>query len=171
MQDITELQQRLAAALDRIEADVEQLARPAPEPEQAPEPEAPRGPDVAQLEADLAAERELVQQLEERLRSTRDRQEARIAAIEADLRTAHDLLAEMEEDRGRLRGAAEGLAATCEALRQANAGNVGDAELVNAAMATEIEALSALRRSDRSELDAVLALFAAATEDEEVSDA
>ena len=41
MQDITELQQRLAAALDRIEADVEQLARPAPPPEPVPEDPSP----------------------------------------------------------------------------------------------------------------------------------
>ncbi|WP_375262406.1 hypothetical protein [Palleronia sp.] len=171
MPDITELQQRLAAALDRIEADVEQLARPAPAPEPVPEPEPPTGPDPARLEADLAAERELVQQLEERLKSTRERQEARVAAVEAELETAHGLLAEMEEDRGRLKVVADGLRESCEALRQVNAAHVGDVELVNTAMASEIEALAALRRSDRAELDAVLALFADAAENEEESDA
>ena len=169
MQDITELQQRLSAALDRIEADVEQLARPAPAPEPRPEP--PQGPDPAQLEADLAAERELVQQLEERLKSTRDRQEARIASVEAELETAHGLLAEMEEDRGRLKVVVEDMRETCQALRHANTTNVGDVELVNTAMVTEVEALAALRRSDRAELDAVLALFATAAENEDEPDA
>lgn len=171
MQDITELQQRLSAALDRIEADVEQLARPTPTPEPVPQPETPTGPDPAQLEAELAAERELVQQLEERLRSTRDRQEARVAAVEAELETAHGLLAEIEEDRGRLKIVVEGLRESCEALREVNGDNLGDVELVNTAMAAEIEALAALRRSDRAELDAVLSLFATAAENEDEPDA
>lgn len=166
MQDINELHQRLAAALDRIEADVEQLARPMPEPVAEPEP--PQGPDAAQLESDLAAERELVQQLEERLRSTRDRYEARVTAAESELETAHALLAELEEDRGRLKVVADGLRESCEALRQTNA---PDAELINTAMAAEIEALATMRRSDRSELDAVLALFATSAQSEDDSDA
>ena len=166
MPDITELQQRLAAALDRIEADVKKLARPAPEP--APEPEAPEGPDLDQLAAELAAERDLVQQLEERLKATRDRYEARVTAAESELETAHALLAELEEDRGRLKLVADGLRESCEALRQTNA---PDGELINTAMAAEIEALATMRRSDRSELDAVLALFANAADSEDGSDA
>lgn len=171
MQDITELQQRLVTALDRIEADVEHLVRPAPAPEPVPEPEPQDGPDADQLAADLASERELVQQLEERLRSTRDRQEARVAAAEAELETAHALLAELEEDRGRLKAMVEALRESCEALREANAQQAGDAELINTAMAAEIEALFTMRRSDRSELDAVLALFATPTESEDEQDA
>ncbi|SFG20001.1 hypothetical protein SAMN04488020_101487 [Palleronia marisminoris] len=167
MQDINELHQRLAAALDRIEADVEQLARPRPEPVAEPEPE-PQGPDAAQLESDLAAERELVQQLEERLKSTRDRYEARVTAAESELETAHALLAELEEDRGRLKVVADGLRESCEALRQTDA---PDGELINTAMAAEIEALATMRRSDRSELDTVLALFATSAQSEDESDA
>ena len=169
MQDITELQQRLAAALDRIEADVEQLARPAPPPE--PVPEAPQGPDPDALAAELSAERELVQQLQERLKSTHERHEARVAAVEAELQTAHALLAGIEEDRDRLKAVTEGLRAQCEALRHAHANNVTDAEPANSAMATEIEALTALRESDRSELDALLVLFRDAAESEEAPDA
>ena len=53
---------------------------------------------------------------------------------------------------------------TCEALRSANAQGLGDNDLINTAMATEIETLHAMRASDRSELEAIVALIGNATD-------
>ncbi|SPJ22390.1 hypothetical protein [Palleronia abyssalis] len=170
MQDITELQGRLERALDRVNAGLERLGPilpPAPEPE----PVEDLRPEVETLKGELASERELVTQLEERLKGSRERHESRVAELESELESAQTLLAEIEEDRARLKVVADALRDTCEALRSVNAEGVGDAELVNTAMAAEIETLATLRRSDRSELDGVLALLAPVVAEEDNANA
>ncbi len=144
MQDITELQARMDGALDRIAKGLAALG--------------PATEGSSSLEGDLAAERELSASLQDRLRASRAEYEERIAAMEAELAETRRLLASVEEDRGRLRAASDTLRTTCERLRKAAAENI-DAELINGAMQTEIEALGAARRSDRAELDAIVSLL------------
>lgn len=162
MQDITELQRRLTGALERIGHGLEALGPVAP-----PAPDAgPAGSDPSDLEAALAAERELTAQLEERIRTTRDRFETRAADADKELRDVHALLAAVEADRNRLKLVAEALSATCEQLRDVNAKGVADPDLLNDAMTAEIDALRTMRDSDRGELAAIIQLLDGADADE-----
>ncbi|QFU08208.1 hypothetical protein PARPLA_02805 [Rhodobacteraceae bacterium THAF1] len=162
MQDINTLQDRLDAALTRIGRGLSDLGPLQTEPEVPPQPE---GPDPAELEAELASEREVTAQLQERLKTSRERADARIAEVESDLQTAQDQLAEIEADRVRLKAMLTALRDTCEALRTANEEGLGDSDLINTAMATEIEALHAMRASDRAELEAIVAMIGDATDE------
>ena len=161
MQDINTLQDRLDAALTRIGRGLSDLG-----PLHV-EPPAPVGPTPEELQAELESERELTAQLQERLKSSRERADTRIAEVEADLETTQTQLAEVESDRVRLKSMLTALRDTCEALRAANAEGLGDADLINTAMATEIEALHAMRASDRYELESIVALIGDATDTED----
>ncbi|TDL84135.1 hypothetical protein E2L08_01295 [Palleronia sediminis] len=175
MEDISEFQQRLARALDRIGAGLEHLhpERPAPAPDPAPEPPAEAAPaeapepaepaiDPAELEAlrgEVEAEREFAAQLQERLTASKSRYEAQIAELRDELERTRKVLADTDADRNRVRAVADDLHEACEALRHANAEGVGEAHLINSAVMTELETARAMRRSDRAELDAIIELL------------
>ncbi|MBJ3761871.1 hypothetical protein ILP92_03805 [Maribius pontilimi] len=168
MQDITELQRRLAAALERIGAGLDGLTA-VPDAAEASEDEGPQL-DAGQLAADLEAERALVAQLEERLAANRDKSKATADNLQAKLDALQAQLSAMEEDRGRLKAVNDALRDSNQALREANEAGVGDGALINTAMQTELDALRQVRQSDRAELDAVLGLLAPALEDVQTQD-
>ncbi|RVT84518.1 hypothetical protein DXV76_12620 [Rhodobacteraceae bacterium CCMM004] len=157
MMDITELQRRITAALDRIGAGVDVLERPVAAPDPAPQDD---GPSAAEVQAELEAERELTAQLEERVRAIKARQDGRVTQLENDLETARRVVAELEEDRARLKRVNAALRETSQALREANAAGLADADLVNGALRGELEALTAARDSDRAEMEQILGALA-----------
>lgn len=164
MKDITEIEARLAGALDRIG---EALAQPAPAEQAAPDdpPEAAAGtapepaadPEtVARLEEALEAERATNAQLEERVRAIRSRQERQVTRLSEEVERLRDRLAGAEEQGMRLRRLTEQLIESNRALRTANAEGLGDATLINAAIEGERAALAELRTADRAEIDALI---------------
>lgn len=142
MSDLQELEGRIASALERVGRGVEALGKV---------PEAPPVDEelVARLRESLEAEKTANAQLEERVRAIRARQDEQVEAVNARADAAE---AEVE----RLRAVNAQLREANAALRAANAEGLGDAEAINAGMVAELDALRALRDSDRAELDSLI---------------
>ncbi|KAJ54497.1 hypothetical protein ACMU_17465 [Actibacterium mucosum KCTC 23349] len=153
MSDISEFEQRITAALKRIGQGMDALSA------------APETPETAEVDTDaLAAAQEALEaekmanaQLEERVKAIREKQDSQVANLErevAHLRVRND---EVEAEIAGLKAVTAKLRRLNQALRAANAEGVGDAELINQSLQTELDALATLRDGDRAEIDAVLA--------------
>jgi len=140
MSDISELERRVAYALDRISKAAARL-QPA------------EGED---LSAALAAEREANAQLEARVSAIKERQETQVAALGAEANELRNALVEQDAMLQRMREVNAELRRSNAALREANAAGLADPDLVNAAMTAELEALRSLADASRTEIDAVL---------------
>ena len=163
MKDITQIEARLDAALDRIAV---RLAAPpghdTPEAAQdssddsapataTPAEAAPTPEDVARLEEALEAERATNAQLEERVRTIRARDEQQIASLESESERMRARAAASEDEAARLRALTERLIESNRTLR----GSCSP-DTVTAAENTEHASLAALRDSDRAEIDALI---------------
>jgi chromosome segregation ATPase len=144
MSDIAELEGRLSAALDRIANGVGQMG--AAEPPQA-------------LIDELAAEREANAQLEARVAAIKEKQETMVATLQDEVNRLNDAVTGMDADLQRLKSVNSELRATNAALRTANAAGLPDADLVNAAMSAEVDALRALEAGNRAEIDRALGML------------
>ncbi len=144
MEDISEFERRITAALDRASQALDSLG-------------AGDGGNSAELTAELEAERVANQQLEERVRAIKEKQETMVARLEQDVASLKDALKSRDADLQQLRSVNEELRGSNASLREANAQGVGDADLVNSAMVTELESLRAARAADRSEIEEILA--------------
>lgn len=152
MSDITELERRITAALERIGAGLAGLERADPE-----------RPDPAQHEAlrdALEAERTANAQLNERVKAIRERQESHVARLESRATETKLRLQSLEAELDQLRAVNAHLRDTSAALRAANAQGLGDADAIDRAMQAELDALAKLRASDRAELEAIVAELA-----------
>lgn len=143
MSDISELEGRITAALERVSRGVEALA-------QVPEAPAVDGDLVARLKEELEAEKTANAQLEERVRAIRDRQDAQVDAVSARADQA-------EAEIARLHQVINNLRESNRALRDAHMDGMVEPSLINAALLAELEALRAQRDSDRAELDGIIA--------------
>ena len=82
------------------------------------------------------------------------------AGLSAQLDSARGSLGALEADVQRLRQLTMELSDACEALREANAAGVGDAHLINTAMATELATLRAARKAEMTQADTILIALA-----------
>lgn len=144
MDDISEYERRITSALDRAQQALDRLS-------------AGGEGDTAELKAELEAERVANQQLEERVRAIKEKQETKVAGLEAEVSRLKDALKTRDAEVQQMRSVNEALRNSNGALREANAKGVGDADLVNSAMESELESLRAQRDADRSEIDEILA--------------
>lgn len=155
MSDISILEGRITAALDRIRRGVEwmdELAASAPAlPIDAPDQGA------AALRARLEEERTVNAQLEERVRALKERQDGRLAHLEAEVAENRARLTGLDEDLQRLRQTNAELRDMAAQLREALAEGVTEPQLINRAMLAELEALRAARTVDLAEVNAVIA--------------
>ncbi|MCU0829488.1 MAG: hypothetical protein MUE52_19410 [Tabrizicola sp.] len=149
MQEITELERRITAALERIGAGVDRMAR---------QPRAFTGAAPAAdtaLRAQLEEEKSLTAQLQARLRMVKDREP------KGDLQEKIDRLTQQLDVQGlelqRMRRTAAALREQLAALRDAQAAGVTEPQLINKAMAAELDALRALRLTEVAEMDEILA--------------
>ena len=153
MSDIAEYERRITAALERAGKALEQLSAAQPD-------------DQANLAAELEAERVANAQLEERVRAIKEKQETTVAHLEAEVAKLGAALKTRDAEVQSMRAVNEELRQSNAALRNANAQGLADADLVNGAMAGELESLRALRVADRAEIDEILgALEPMLTED------
>jgi chromosome segregation ATPase len=150
MQDITELEKRITAALERIGKGVDRLAS---------QPRAPSAPATpasdAALRAQLEEEKSLTAQLQARLRAASARE------AKGDLQEKVDRLTQELDVKGlelqRMRRVNASLREQLEALRTAAAAGTTEPQLINKAMQTELEALRATRLTEIAEMDEILA--------------
>jgi chromosome segregation ATPase len=159
MSQIDELQSRLTTAIERIGVGLEHLANSAPET-------ADPDPDVVTA---LEEEKLANAQLEERLKSIRDKHDKEVAALKAelansavsqklrsDLAAQSEAMARLDMDVQRLRQSNDQLRESNAALRGANEQGVGEPNLINKAMLSELESLRAARATDTAEASAIL---------------
>ncbi len=145
MNDITELERRITAALDRIGNGLASVGG-----------KGGASDEVAQLREALETEQSANSQLEERVRAIRDRQEQTVSALETEVTRLREASARHDGELQKLKRVNAQLRQNNQALRDANEQGVGDPHLINKSMMTELDALRASRDADRAELDAVL---------------
>ena len=155
MSDISLLEGRITAALDRIRRGVEwmdELAAAAP-----PIPLDSAQTEVTSLRIRLDEERTVNAQLEERVRALKDRQDGRVAQLEAEVAESRARIAAADADVQGLRQTNADLRDVAAQLREALAQGVTEPQLINRAMLAELEALRTARAIDLAEVNAVLA--------------
>lgn len=144
MSDIEELQRRITAAMDQVAFGLDKLGA------------ASAAPDVDAVQL-LEDERIANAQLQERVRSLRNKSDAELAALRAQLEEGDARMAQLDIELQRVRRANAQLSDACAALRAANTEGVGDPHLINKAMLAELEALRAARAADVAEASVILA--------------
>lgn len=155
MSDISLLEGRITAALDRIRRGVEwmdELAAAAP-----PIPLDSAQTEVTSLRIRLDEERTVNAQLEERVRALKDRQDGRVAQLEVEVAESRARIAAADADVQGLRQTNADLRDIAAQLREALAQGVTEPQLINRAMLAELEALRTARAIDLAEVNAVLA--------------
>lgn len=143
MEDIAEYQRRITAALERASTSLDVLS-------------SSEAGDALALQTELEAERVANKQLEERVRAIKEKQETMVAALENEVNRLKDALKVRDGEVQQMRAVNQSLRESNAALREANAKGVGDAELVNSAMVSELESLRAARDAERAELEEIL---------------
>lgn len=150
MQDITALEGRITAALERIGKGLDRLSatlRPAAPATPPPAPD-------ANLRAQLEEEKTLTAQLQERLRATREKES------KGDLQDKIDKLTQQLDVQGlelqRMRRTATALREQLAAMRAAQLSGVTEPQLINKSLQTELDALRALRLTEVAEMDEIL---------------
>lgn len=147
MSDITALESRITAALDRIRAGVDVMTAAATNAPQV---------DTTSLQNDLEEERMANAQLQERLRTLKDRQDKMIAELENKLAAQQGQMAAMDTEMQRLRQSNADMRDINGALRDAATEGVVEPELINRALMAEVDALQAQRSSEAAEVDAII---------------
>lgn len=142
MNDVTALQSRVAAALERIRNGLDNMA--------------PAGNVDHALQARLAEEQTANAQLEERVKALKDRQDGRIADLETQVASQNAQMAQLDKELQRLRASNADMRDVNAQLRSAAADGVAQPELINRALMAEVEALAAQRAADAAEVDAIL---------------
>ncbi len=145
MTEITELERRITDALARIDAGVDTLGQGAASDGSG---------DAAALQEALEAEKAANAQLEERVAAIKDKQETLIKDLEKQISDLTATVARQEEDAKTLIALNNELREAAE-TRQATSGDK-DAELVNKALQTELEALQTARKADLAELETIM---------------
>lgn len=143
MSNIEDLQARITTALERLARGVDNL-------------DTNSGADLVALEAQLDEERTVTAQLEERLRTVKEKHATELQTVRAQSGEMRDKVAALDLELQRLRKANDALREANAALREANEAGVGDPDLINRSMLAELEALRAARSADVAEATAIL---------------
>lgn len=153
MQDITALEKRITAALDRIGKRVDQFGT-APPPVAAGAAAGASATETA-LRAQLDEERALTAQLQARLRASKERE------AKGDMQEKLDRVTRQLDVQGlelqRMRRVNAALRDQVQALLTAQTAGVAEPQMINKAMAAEIDALRAIRLTEVAEMDEILA--------------
>lgn len=162
MQDLAELERRIAAALHRIGEGVEALSRQ-PMPAAAPQAGEDGAEDrIAALESELAAERTLSASLRQRIADLEDAPPV-IADLPADVAALYARIDKMTAqldvqglEMQRMRKTVVQLRENLRGLRRAQVANLADPDQINRAMMAELEAMRVARLSEVAEMDEIL---------------
>lgn len=165
MQDLAELERRIAAALQRIGDGVEALsmrsAVAAAPQDAAAAAESETADRIAALEAELAAERALSTSLRQRISDLEDAPPAAdlppdTAALYARIDRMTAQLDVQGLEMQRMRKTVVQLRENLRGLRRAQVANLADPDQINRAMMAEIEAMRVSRLSEVAEMDEIL---------------
>ena len=152
MQTLVELEERLAAALDRISTGLANV------PVHHAPAEAPAANDDLQIALD--DERMLTAQLNERLRAVKEKETQAQAQFNAQLDQMAAQLDAQGAELKRMRNTTVQLREVLHILREASSQGLSDPQLVNRAMQAELDALRATRLTEVAQMDEILAELA-----------
>jgi hypothetical protein len=157
MADFTDLEQRLAYALERIATATEGPARDAAGGAAGAGDPSASSIEVDVLKAELEAERSANAQLTERVRAIKEKQETLLTALERKVQT---LSAQLEQQGGELqrqRLMNVSLTRTNQKLSDSLREGVADPGVLNEALRTEVEAMRLSRMAEMAEMEEILA--------------
>ncbi len=154
MQDIAELERRITAALDRIGQGLDRMPAGAIAKDVAFD--GAHSKELARVQADLDEERMVTAQLNERLKSVKEKE----ALLRSELDEKCQRLTRQLDTQGlelqRMRKTAVQLREQLREIREAQLRDT-DPHLVNKAMLTELEALRATRMTEMAEMEELIA--------------
>lgn len=167
MQDMAELERRIAAALHRIGEGIETLTSAASAPAFAApvEDHAADADRIQQLEQALSAERHTVAALRDQLEAQAEpaldtepapAPDADRAELEARIEKMTAQLDVQGLEIHRMRKTVVQLRENLRGLRRAQTANLADPEQINRAMMAELEAIRVTRLSEVAEMDEIL---------------
>ncbi|MCC5991144.1 MAG: hypothetical protein JJT99_01350 [Rhodobacteraceae bacterium] len=148
MSDVNELEKRLGDALDRIARSARSLGNGALG--------AADGETLADLRAQLEAERNKTAQLSERVNAVRQRQDSSVTSLERRLARMTEQLDLQSLEMLRLKKANTKLIEANRQLREGHEAKVIEPSAINRALLAELEALRAERAADMAEMEDVL---------------
>jgi hypothetical protein len=155
MQEITALEQRITAALDRIGKGIDGIGAAPRVAAPVAAPAAGISATEAALKAQLDEERALTAQLQTRLRASKERE------AKGDMQEKLDRVTQQLDVQGlelqRMRRVNSALREQIEALRTAQLAGVTEPQLINKSLTAELDALRALRLTEVAEMDEILA--------------
>jgi hypothetical protein len=152
MQDLTELELRLATALDRIGSGISNLPASAAQGRAAE--------DNTDLQTALDEERMLTAQLNERLRAVKEKEAHTQSQVAAKMDQMSGQLDAQGAELKRMRNTTVQLREVLRILREAAVQGLPDPHLVNRAMLAELDALRATRLTEVAQMDEILAELA-----------
>lgn len=152
MSDITELERRISAALERIGAGLDLLGQGAGA---APAAAADAG-ELTSLREALDAERTANAQLTERVRAIREKQETMVEALEKKVVRLTEQLNAAGLELQRQKQLNTELTEANRALSDAAQEGVAEPHLINRSMMTELEALRIARAAEMAEMEEIL---------------
>lgn len=164
MDEINDLEARIADALTRLRDGIGKVGLAGPEPEEVPEADVP-GETADELRARLDEERTVNAQLEERVKALKERQDKSLATLEQRVAAQKAQLAELDAELQRVQAANLELREVAAEMRTALIDETADATLINRAMLAELEAVRAAQYADRAEVDAILGELSAVLEE------
>ena len=153
MQQITDLEQRITAALERIGKGVDRITLAGHD--NAAQSPAVAGATEASLRAQLDEEKAITGQLQIRLQAQKDREDLAPAQDKIDRLTQQLDVQGLELQR--MRRTVTSLRDQLQALRLAQNSGQAEPQLINQTMAAELEALRATRLTEIAEMDEILA--------------
>lgn len=141
MSEIAALEARITAALDSISVGLAKKSVAV---------------DGAELETELASERDANAQLQERVKLLKERQDGKISELETRVAAQQDQMAKLNAELHKLRASTAELSSMTSDLRNAASEGASDPELINRALVAEVEALTAQRAADAAEVAAIV---------------
>lgn len=157
MSEITELERRITAALDRIAQGLETgHSAPADASPAGARPSGGGESDLAGLREALESERAANAQLSERVRAVKQRQETTIAQLERRLARLTEQTDSQSLELLRLKKANNRLVEANRDLLEMQQSGLSDTVVLNRAMAAELDALRAERRAEMAEMEEIL---------------
>lgn len=158
MVDLTELERRITAALERIANGLETLPATAVD---MPVAEAlPPSADLAVLQAALDDERTVNAQLTERIRALRERDQTTQGGLQGKVEKLTRQLDVQGLELQRMRKTTIQLREQMRAMAQAQSDGLAEPHLLNKSMLVELEALRATRQTEIAEMDEIMAELA-----------
>lgn len=149
MSEIQELEGRITAALNRIRGGLDGMsAAPAAAPAETG--------DAAGLAQQLDDERVANEQLQERVKLLKERQDGKMAELEHRVEAQRAQMANLDAELQRLRASNAEMREVNAQLRSAATDGMAEPEMLNRAMMAEIDALQAQRSADAAEVTAIL---------------